>query len=76
MSAETEAISKLLRELSQAPKTPRELALERALRRQAESHQSIGVVLRGPATEAGIRGCIAQCDQFTTEAHVLLRESR
>lgn len=46
--------------------------LEKALRRQAESHASIGMVLKGGPTDAGMLGCMKQCDEFAAEAHVVL----
>jgi anti-sigma factor RsiW len=68
---ETETIDKLFLELSQVTtaKTKRESELERALKRQGESHASIAMVLRGPPTDAGMRGCIKQCDEFRGEAN-------
>ncbi len=53
-------------------KTKREADLERLLQRQAESHSSIGMVLQGPPTDAGLQGCIRQCNEFVTEAHAAL----
>lgn len=67
---ETEAIDRLFLELSQftTAKTKREVELERLLKRQLESHASIQMVLQGPPTEAGMAGCIKQCDDFVAEA--------
>lgn len=58
--------------MAELTKTKREIQLERALKRQGESHASIALVLRGPPTEAGMAGCIAQCDEFLAEAHDVL----
>jgi len=71
---EFDIVNKLYLELSQVAtaKTKRELELERALKRQSESHASIACCLRGGATDAGMTGCIKQCDQFVSEAHEIL----
>lgn len=62
-------INKLYLELSQVAtaKTQRELELERFVKRQVESHESIAMVLRGPPTEVGMAKCIEQCDDFAAE---------
>lgn len=67
---ETEVIDKLFLELSQVTKakTARELALEKALTRQMQSHASICLVLTEGATEAGLAGCIKQSRDFVAEA--------
>jgi hypothetical protein len=67
---ETETIDRLFLELSQVTKakTARELELEKVLKRQLESHASIGMVLSEGATAAGLAGCIKQCDGFVAEA--------
>jgi adenosine deaminase len=67
---ETETIDKLFLELSQVTKakTERELALEKSLKRQLESHDSIAMVLRGPPSDHGLAKCIEQCDDFVAEA--------
>jgi hypothetical protein len=68
---ETEMIDKLYLELSQVTraKTAREIELERIIRRQKESHASIMMVLKEGPTDAGMAGCIKQCDDFVAEAN-------
>lgn len=72
---DTEMIDKLFLELSQftTAKTNRQLELERLLKRSAESHASIALVLRDGATVLGMQSCIAQCDQCCSEANAALR---
>lgn len=54
------------------PTAPPEASLEKALRRQKESHGSIAAVLREGATAKGLAACIEQCEKFAEEARKLL----
>jgi hypothetical protein len=70
----TETIDKLFLELAQftQAKPGIVVALERMLRRQIQSHESLAICLRGPPTEAGLQSCIKQCDQMAKEGNGFL----
>lgn len=47
-------------------------AMERALRRQFESHQSLSILLKSGASTQGMISAIQQCDKYAAEARAAL----